>query len=57
MRYDRFGFSWGTDGTVKVVLSFRGNTLSEFTIDDADCDDFIKKLTEARKKAKKAKRG
>jgi hypothetical protein len=57
MRYDKFNFHWNTDGSIKVTLIAKGRVLSEFTIDDVDCDAFIKNVTEARKRAKKAKRG
>ncbi|AXH70060.1 hypothetical protein HWB80_gp077 [Streptomyces phage Karimac] len=56
MKFDRYRFSWGTEGEITIQI-FAGKTLlSSFTIDDTDSDKFIKDLAKARQEAKRAKR-
>jgi len=56
MRFDKYRFAWGNEGHVTIELYFKGRLLSSFTVDDIDCDNFIRDLTKSREDAKRAKR-
>ncbi|WXW92700.1 hypothetical protein SEA_ENYGMA_253 [Streptomyces phage Enygma] len=56
MRFDHYGFSWKDDGHITIALYHKGKILMEFTVDDVNCDNFIKNLVKSREDAKRAKR-